>query len=519
MEIDDFSVSQVVVNKDLQSKIAAGYMRDEDFKEIYSILKEKEPVPKHINHHIKHFKLDDNVLYYKSVVDDEFIRVCVPNTGSLRTDLIRQCHDELTSGHFGSLKTYELLARSFYWPKMIRTVKRYVGTCDVCQRSKATNVATQGLFKPLPIPTGRWTDITLDFVGALPKTNSGFDTIMVVVDRLSKRAHFIPTTKELTAEGAAELFLNNIFKLHGVPRRIVSDKDVRFTARWWRTIHARLGSSLLFSTMNHPQTDGQSERTIRTLTQYLRSYCSRDMLNWDKFFYAAEFSYNSTHHEGINSTPFEVDLGYIPDGPSYISPSSIIRYNDQANELSEELKTVLKLTQDQLVKNQHEQEIQVNKHRSQVRYEVGEYVLVHKDALVYQSSPTYCKLHPAYLGPYKLVKKLNDNAFEVDIPTHTKKHRTINVQWFKKYNIRDEAYPKLPPRTDFEIISRLSEITSIAGFDYDQQKVMVFWRDCPPGLSSEISYAQFNQIPTSLRASLIEQSKSLSNTRIMEDSS
>lgn len=518
------TVTQVVINEELKDKIISGYKTDEEVNEIYDVLQKKKEIPVDLDNHIKHFKVEDKLLYYKAVEDEDFIRVCVPNIGDLRRDLIGQCHDNIVSGHFGIFKTYELVARSFYWGKMMKSVKKYVGTCDSCQRSKPTNVATQGLFRPLPIPPGRWTDVTLDFVGSLPKSENGYDTVMVVVDRLSKRVHFIPTTKELDAEGAAELFLNNVFKLHGVPRRLVSDKDVRFTAKFWRTIHGRLGTSILFSTTNHPQTDGQSERTIRTLIQYLRNYCSRDMLNWDKFLFAAEFSYNSTYQESIHAVPFSVDLGYIPDGPSFISPSRIIRYSNKADELVDELRTILQVTQDQLVANQHRHEQQVNRHRTAVDYKVGDWVLIHKDALVYQSSTTYNKIHPAYLGPYKLVKKLNTNAFEVDIPTHIKKHRTINVQWYKKYNARDISYPKVAPRTHLEVISRLSEITGIAGFDYDKKLVTVFWRDCPPGLGSTITYDEFDQIPVSLRASLIEQARSLgasdgSNTRIEGDSS
>lgn len=508
IELEDVTVTQVVLNDTFKQKLIDGYEQDKEFGEIFHVLKENLPIPSKLNNHIKHFKYEDGILYYKTILDDDFIRIAVPNIGSIRKDLIRKCHDEITSGHFGTFKTYELLARSFYWNRMIKTVKKFIGSCDVCQRNKHMNVATQGLFKPLPIPEGRWTDVTMDFVSALPTTTTGYDTIMVIVDRLSKRSHFIPTTKELTAEGAAMLYLNNVFKLHGVPRRIVSDKDVRFTAKFWRTIHAKLGTSILFSTTNHPQSDGQSERTIQTLVQYLRKYCQRDVLNWDQFLFAAEFSYNSTFQESIQDIPFKVDLGYVPDGPSFVQTVDINRYNSRAEDFMDELKTILKITQDQLVSNQQRTEFQVNKHRSPTSYKVGEKVLIHKDALVYQSSNTYSKLHPVYLGPYRLVKKLNDNAFEVDLPVTTKKHRTINVQWFKHYQERDERYPKTPPRTHREILARLSEIVGLAGFDYEKKVATVFWRDCPPGLGSEITYAEFEQIPPSLRASLLEQARS-----------
>lgn len=511
------SETRMSMNEDLKRKIVEGYPSDEEFGHIYEILLHRRETPPDLHHHIQHFTIDEGLLLYRATKGEEFVRICIPAQGTLRKDLIGQCHDGPTAGHFGAFKTYEMLARSFYWNRMIKTVKRYVATCDVCQRSKPTNVATQGLFKPLPVPIGRWTDITLDFVGALPKTRTGFDTIMVVVDRLSKRAHFIPTRKTLKASGAAALFMDHIFRLHGVPRRIVSDKDIRFTAKFWRTVHAQLGTSILFSTTNHPQTDGQSERTIRTLIQYLRAFCKRDVLNWDKFLFAAEFSYNSTYHDGIKDVPFRVDLGYIPDSPSYVSTTNVLRWNNSADEFVKELRAILLSTQDQMVDTQAQTERQVNKHRSQAPYKVGDLVLVHKDALIHASSTTYMKLHPAYLGPYRLVKKLNDNAFEVDLPSHVKKHRTINVQWFKPYNERDEAYPKQPPELDGDIMARLTEITGIAGFDYAKREAYVFWRDCPPGASSAITYEQFDSIPVALRTSLIEEARSIGAGR--EDTS
>jgi len=206
------------------------------------------------------------------------------------------------------------------------------------------------------------------------------------------------------------------------------------------------------------------------------------------------------------------------EGRRRVSPGRINILIVKADEFIRELETILRRTQDELVHNQAIVERRINGHRTRIEFEVGEWVLIHKDALVYQSSSTYCKLHPAYLGPYKLVKKLNENAFEVDIPTHVKKHRTINIQWFKRYNHKDTSYPKVPPRTDYEIMSRLDEIVGIAGYDYEKKQVFVFWRDCPPGLSSSITYAQFDQIDESLQRSLLEQARSLGATRIEDNS-
>ena len=511
LEVTTLTTTQLQVDASKIQQLIDGYETDDEFGLVFKTLKDHAPVPKEIANHIKYFTLgSDGLLYYTPLIGEEATRLCVPSVSNLRSDIIRQCHDLPTSGHFGWLKTLELLMRNFYWNHISKDVQKYVSSCDVCQRSKPMNVAVQGLFKPLPIPRGRWTDITMDFVGALPKTVSGHDTVMVVVDRLSKRAHFIPTVKTLTAEGAAKLYMDNIFRLHGVPQNITSDKDVRFVNAFWQTIHDTLGTNLFFSTTNHPQTDGQSERTIRTLVQLLRSFCKTDILHWDEFLFAAEFSYNSTKQDSIHDIPFRIDLGYIPDSPSWMGGSALKNFHPRAATIMAHTKALIlqtKITQDHLVHAQHVQEVQENRHRSPHTYAVGQYVLIHRDALKYLASNAYCKIEPAYLGPFRLVKKANDNAFEVDLPSTFKRDRVLNVRWFKPYNLRSEAFPKQPPRTHLEIISRISELTGVAGYDPKKQQLFVHWQDCDPRLSSIISYKEFDRAPRYLKASLIAESR------------
>ena len=198
LEAADLSTTQLQPDTSKIQNFVDGYNLDDEFGLVFRTLKSRGPVPKEIANHIKYFKLgSDGLLYYTPLIGEEATRICVPATNNARSEIIHQCHDLPTSGHFGWMKTMELLMRNFYWNHMSRDVQKYISSCDVCQRSKPINVAVQGLFKPLPIPLGRWTDITMDFVGALPKTVSGHDTVMVIVDRFSKRAHFIPTVKSL----------------------------------------------------------------------------------------------------------------------------------------------------------------------------------------------------------------------------------------------------------------------------------------------------------------------------------
>ena len=509
--LDEQMVMEMTPNLEMKDALAQLYADDPDFGEIYTVLLNKLPIPKKINHYINHFQLEDKLLYYSSLDGGElesFERICIP-AGDWRTKLMNQCHADSPGGHVGSFKTFELLARGFFWPKMLHSVKKFIKHCDRCQRIKPQRAAVQGLFKPLEIPEGRWTDVTLDFVGALPETEDGFDTVLVVVDRFSKRAHFIPTKKELSAEESAELFMNNIFKLHGVPKRLVSDKDVRFTATFWRTIQAKLGTSVIFTTTNHPQSDGQSERTIQTLIHLLRGYVSNEMNQWDKYLYMAEFAYNSTYHTSIKEVPFKVDLGYIPDGPAYVSGMSIERFSPRAEELANRLKAIQIRIQDELVEFNRKTEARDNSSRRIADYQVGDWVLINKDALSFAVSQAYNKIHPVYFGPYRLVKKLNDNAYEVDLPVFTRKHRTINTQWFRKYHGTDSGYPKVPPKTDLEVSARINEMVGIAGYDYENKKVIVFWKDCQPGLGSAITYDQFYSAKTTLQETLIDRARNL----------
>ncbi|CAN1764063.1 Transposon Ty3-G Gag-Pol polyprotein, partial [Linum perenne] len=173
--------------------------------------------------------------------------------------------------HPGMTKMYNDLKLSFWWPGMKKDVARYVATCLVCQKAKAEHRAPGGLLQSLPIPEWKFADITMDFVSGFPPTREGKDAVWVIVDRLTKVAHFIPIRFKPSVEVLAKLYIEEVVRLHGVPQSIVSDRDPSFTSHFWEGLHTALGTKLKFSTAYHPQTDGQSERTILTLEELLRS--------------------------------------------------------------------------------------------------------------------------------------------------------------------------------------------------------------------------------------------------------
>jgi len=198
-------------------------------------------------------------------------KVYVPKDEKLRAEVIRLYHDTPVGGHGGQWKTAELVTRNFWWPGVTREVKRYVEGCDACQRNKNRTQPLAGKLMLNSIPEKAWTHISADFITKLPLAQ-GYNTILVVVDRFTKMAHFVPTTERTSAEGLARLFRDNIWKLHRLPDSIISDGGPQFAAGIMKELNRMLGIETKLSTAFHPQTDSQTERMNQELEQYLRMF-------------------------------------------------------------------------------------------------------------------------------------------------------------------------------------------------------------------------------------------------------
>jgi Integrase zinc binding domain/Integrase core domain len=185
-------------------------------------------------------------------------RLVIPPVQAVITQLLVEAHDATWAGHLGRDKTLAKLKSLFVWQGMYEAVNSYVASCVVCQQSKKSNVQPPGQARMLPIPHQKWESISMDFITGLPPSKTGNDAIWTVVDKLSKRVHFIPIKSTITAVQCAEVFKDNIFKLHGMPRVILSDRDSKFTSAFWKQFCTILGIKQVLSTPFHPQTDGQS---------------------------------------------------------------------------------------------------------------------------------------------------------------------------------------------------------------------------------------------------------------------
>ncbi|GKB69298.1 putative reverse transcriptase domain-containing protein [Tanacetum coccineum] len=236
-------------------------------------------------------------------------RSWLPCYGDLRTVIMHESHKSKYSIHPGSDKMYQDMKKLYWWPNMKADIATYVSKCLTCAKVKAEHQRPSGLLVQPKIPEWKWDNITMDFVTKLPKTSQGYDTIWVIVDRLTKSAIFTPMRETDPMDKLARIYLKEVVTRHGIPVSIICDRDPRFASNFWRSLQNALGTNLDMSTAYHPQTDGQSERTIQTLEDMLRA-CAIDFgKGWVNHLPLVEFSYNNSYHASIKAAPFEALYG------------------------------------------------------------------------------------------------------------------------------------------------------------------------------------------------------------------
>jgi hypothetical protein len=232
----------------------------------------------------------------------------------LRSKVTALHHDSPESGHFGALKTAELVSWNFYWPALPTSVRQYVAGCEVCHRIKAARHPRHGVNMPIEPSSQPWEGVTMDFVTDLPEsTESAYTGILVVVDQLTKMAIYLPCRKDVDSPELARMFFGEVICKHGVPSNIVTDRGSQFTSRFWNRVCSHLSIDHRLSTSFHPQTDGQTERQNQTIEQYLRAFATYEQDNWVDLLPLAEFAYNNSVHVSTRLTPFFANYGYHPE--------------------------------------------------------------------------------------------------------------------------------------------------------------------------------------------------------------
>jgi hypothetical protein len=244
-------------------------------------------------------------------------RICVPEIESLRETILKEADDSDYSIHPRSTKIYQVLKQKYWWYGLKRDVVAHVAMCEVCQRVKAEHQRPAGLLYPLKIPEWKWEEIGMDFITGLPHTSKGYDSIWVIVDGLTKVAHFIPVKTTYKESQLTELYMAWIVSLHGVPKKIILDRGSKFTSRIWKSFHENMDTKLNFSLPYHPQTGGQTERTNQVLEYMLRACALQHGSSLDKSLPYAEFSYNNSYEASLKMSPFKALYGRKCRTPLY----------------------------------------------------------------------------------------------------------------------------------------------------------------------------------------------------------
>ncbi len=383
-------------------------------------------------------------------------RIVVPP--SFRVDLLKEAHDAPTSGHRGVDKMYKALAEIYYWPSMYKDVHTYVTTCASCASNKPLNTSPAGLAQPISPPELPWVSVGIDLVGPMPMSRNGNNFLVTFTDYLSRAIRTIPIrcddVEQFPASSLAECYFRHVFRYHGLPSAVHTDRGSVFTSEFWTTLMQLCGTSVRTSTAFHPQTQGLTERANRTILSSLKHYLNSLYETWDEHVIAVEFAYNTSTHSTTGITPFEALYGFNPRSPLTLDAHTFLTPSPSSHYL-EAIRSRVEAARDHLLRTQLAQAEALNKHRSSHAYAEGQQVWLSTQNL---DLPYPTKFKPAYLGPF-LITKMHPhaNAGTLELPKSLSRHHpTFNVSLFKPYKPRD---PTLGPSAHTQPIPIYADAT------------------------------------------------------------
>ena len=406
-----------------------------------------------IKNDLIHYFIEGGLLYYSTKSTGETLAIPEDKVGkgqmTLRNKIIDEVHSIKIGGHRGIEPTYKALRMRFYWPNMKDTVGVFMRSCEICQMTKHERKKPQGKLQPLQIPLSPGISYSMDFKTNLPTSGKDkYDTLLVIVDRFSKRVVLIPTWSTATAKLTAELFFNRVVSQKGVPVDIVSDRDPLFTSNFWRSLWQLSGTTLTMSTSRHQNTDGQSENCIRSIEEILRGRVNYKQDNWASEIASIEFALNNTVTQPLGMSPFMCETGRNPIIPIDLTKNNLIRMQNEkassASDMIDRIHNSHATARDSLLRAQANMTRHADKRRRVVQNMVvgGKCYLKLEGIELAKFSKTTCKkLRPLWFGPLMILKKISPVSFQLRLPPSCTIHDVFHVDRLKPAN---DPPPGLP---------------------------------------------------------------------------
>ncbi|GJE92037.1 polyprotein [Phanerochaete sordida] len=426
----------------------AGYTADSTFAKVIQ-------APKHY----ATFTVDDGLIYSTNRLGQRVL--CLPRTRlgrqSLTGAVISAAHT--TIGHFGSRKTSEYVRRWYWWPTLGRDIDKFCASCGICQTVKPSTQMPAGLLHSLPVPTRPWGSIAMDFLGPFPESLEA-NYLWVVLCRLTSLVHLIPVRTTVSAVELAWVFVRDIVRLHGLPDSIVSDRDSKFTSRFWQEVHRLLGTRLLMSTAFHPQTDGATERANRSISQVLRAVVQPNQKDWANQLPLVEFALNASVSSSTGYAPFELTYGAMP---RMAQPNISEKVAPGVRRFAEHAREVLLRAHDAIIDSRVHQTYHANKARRDEDIHHSALTPIAVGDLVYLSTENLAlpkgrarKLAPRFIGPYPVVvAHPSTSTYTLELPPDLRRrniHPTFHVGLLRRHEANDdELFPHRDTKTLYDL--------------------------------------------------------------------
>jgi len=391
----------------------------------------KDPSPK--DRKAKELNYENDLLYRRNLL-------WVPK--GLVQGIMESEHDTKVAGHMGQDKTIELIRRNFWWPKINERIVDFVRSCPECQQNKASRHQPYGLSSPLELPYAPWQSIAMDFVTELPISDR-CDQLWVIIDRFTKMAHFLPLRIEgKTAADLAVVFAKEVWKYHGLPADIVSDRDSRFTSEVWKEFLQLLGIRPWMSTEFHPQTDRQTERLNQTIEAYLRAFTGKEQDDWVCLLPMAEFAYNNSTTTDNGMSPLYANYGFHP---AAMDPAS----TEPLNPASQVYAHWMSAVHDESQKGLEDTQERMRRYTDPARkeppaYQVGDLVMLHGRNI--KTRRPSKKLDHKNHGPFQIEKIVSALAVRLTLPRKWKIHNVFHVSLLEPYRTSEHLAPPDPSK-------------------------------------------------------------------------